>query len=94
MPIGMARMKSLHSGATPSETLSTSVSGLKTSTAPIATSRSWVRKSTTASVTLIPVDSLAPNTFTPASSAMTTAAAMMSPGLERSDSAKANTPPM
>ena len=94
MPIGMARMKSLHSGATPSCTLSTSVSGLNTSTAPIATSSSWVRKSTTASVTLIPVDSLAPNTFTAASTAITTAAAMMSPGLERRASANSNTPPM
>ena len=45
-------------------TLSTSVSGEKTSTAPTSTSSSWVRKSITASVTLIPVDSLAPNTLT------------------------------
>ena len=87
-------MKSFHSGATPSDTLSTSTSGEKMITAPISTSSSWVRKSTTASVTLIPVDSFAPNTLTAASSAMTTTAATMSPGLVRSASANANTPPM
>jgi hypothetical protein len=32
-------------------------------TAPISTSSSWLRKSTTASVTLMPVDSFAPRTF-------------------------------
>ena len=94
MPIGIARMKLSQVGATPSETLSTSVSGEKMITAPITTSSSWVRKSSTASVTLIPVDSLAPNTFTAASSAITTQAAIVSPGPCRSDSAKSNTPPM
>ena len=94
MPIGIARMKLSQLGATPRSTLSTSVSGENTSTAPITTSSSWVRKSTTASVTLIPVDSLAPSTLTAASSEITTAAAMMSPGLVLSASAKSNTPPM
>ena len=94
MPIGIARTKSFHSGATPSEMLSTSTSGEKMTIAPISTSSSWVRKSTTASVTLIPVDSFAPNTLIPASRAMTTTAAMMSPGLVRNASANSNTPPM
>ena len=73
---------------------SASCSGLKTRKAPSTTSSSCVRKSITASVTLIPVDSLAPNTLTAASTAITTAAAMMSPGLVRRLSANANTPPM
>ena len=94
MPIGIARMKLSQVGAVPKWTLSTSVSGENTSTAPIATSSSWVRKSTTASVTLIPVDSLAPNTLTAASAEITTTAATMSPGLVRSPSANSNTPPM
>ena len=51
-------------------------------------------KSITASVTLMPVDSLAPNTLTAASTAITTHAATMSPGLVRSASANSKTPPM
>ncbi len=94
MPIGMARMKSVHVGATPKETLSASWAGSRTRTAPTITSSTWVRKSTTASVTLIPVDSFAPKTLTPASRAMTTQAAMMSPGLDLSAFAKSKTPPM
>ena len=50
MPIGIARTKFVHVGATPKWTLSTSTSGSKTEeAAPISTSSSWVRKSTTAS---------------------------------------------
>ena len=92
MPIGMARMKSLHSGAVPRSTCSTSSAGSSTITRPISTSRSWVRKSTTARVTLMPVDSLAPKTLMPASRATTSAPTTMSPGEWRSGSQ--NSPPM
>ena len=49
-------------------------------------------KSTTASSTLTPVDSLTPTMFTPASTAITTAPTTMSPGEWRSGSQ--NEPPM
>ena len=63
MPSGIEMMKFSHVGAMPSLTLSTSVSGESTRTAPIATSSSWVRKSTTARKTLRPADSLTPTTL-------------------------------
>ena len=92
MPIGIARMKSFHVGATPSWTLSTSVSGESTSAAPTSTSSTWVRKSTTARRMFTPADSLTPTTLITASTAITTAPTMMSPGAERSGSQ--NSPPM
>jgi hypothetical protein len=91
MPIGIARTKSFHSGATPSSTLPTSVPGEKTRKSPASTSRSWVAKSMTASRMLTPVDSFAPNTLMAASTAMTRQPATMSPGDERSGSQ--NSPP-
>ena len=92
MPIGIASTKSFHSGATPSLTLSTSVSGEKTRNRPATTSSSWVAKSTTASRMLTPVDSLAPKMLIAASTAITRQPAMMSAGDDRSGSQ--NRPPM
>ena len=91
MPIGIARTKSFHSGATPRWTLSTSVCGEKTRKTPATTSSSCVAKSMTASRMLTPVDSLAPNTLIAASTAITTQPEMMSAGDERSGSQ--NSPP-
>ena len=91
MPIGIASTKSRHVGATPSSTLSTSVSGESTRKTPTSTSRSWVAKSTTASRMLTPVDSLAPKTLIAASVTITMQPATMSPGEERSGSQ--NSPP-
>ncbi len=91
MPIGIARTKSFHSGATPRCTLSTSVSGESTRKTPTSTSSSCVAKSMTASRMLTPVDSLAPNTLIAASTAITPQPKMMSPGEERSGSQ--NSPP-
>ena len=88
MPIGIARMKSFHVGATPSVTLSTSCPGSapSTSTAPMTTSSTCVRKSTTASTMFRPADSLTPTTLIADSVAMMIAPAMMSPGECRSAS--------
>ena len=60
--------------------------------APTSTSSSCVMKSTTASRMLTPADSLTPITLIAASTAMTPAPKMMSPGAERSGSQ--NSPPM
>ena len=90
--MGIARMKSCQVGATPRCTLSTSVCGESTSAPPISTSSTWVRKSVTASVTLSVVDSLTPRTLMTASTTITNAPAMMSPGEWRSSSQ--NSPPM
>jgi hypothetical protein len=92
MPIGIARMKFVQVGASPSRTFSTSVSGESTSTAPISTNSNCVMKSMTASRMLRPADSLIPITFTRTSSAITAAPKMMSPGADRSGSQ--NRPPM
>ena len=72
--------------------MSTSVSGEKHEHAPTSTSSSWVRKSATASRTLTPADSLTPKTLIAASTAITPAPKMMSPGADRSGSQ--NSPPM
>ncbi len=80
MPIGIARTKSDHSGATPRCTLSTSTCGEKTRKTPASTSSSCVAKSMTASRMLMPVDSLAPKTLIAASVAITRQPKMMSPG--------------
>ncbi len=92
MPIGMASTKFFHVGATPSETLLTSVSGEKTRNSPISTSSNWVTKSMTASRMFTPADSLTPTMFTATRDRITKAPKMMSPGADRSGSQ--NRPPM
>ena len=91
MPMGIARMKSRHVGATPRWTLSTRIVGENTRKNPISTSSTWVRKSVTASSTLSVVDSLTPRTLMTASTTITNAPATMSPGEWRSSSQ--NSPP-
>ena len=69
-----------------------SVWGENTSTNPTSTSSTWVRKSVTASSTLSVVDSSTPRMLMTASTTITNAPAMMSPGEGRSGAQ--NSPPM
>jgi hypothetical protein len=91
MPIGIARTRFFHSGATPRCTLFTSVSGLNTRIAPTRTSRTWVRKSTTASPMFTLADSFVPTMLIRPRIAITMHPTITSPGPWRSSSQ--NSPP-
>ena len=80
--------KSLTVGCVPKSTLSTSVSGDSTSTAPTITSTTWVRKSVMARKTFSLADSWTPKTFSATSTATTPIPATMSAGDSPSGSQK------
>ena len=85
---GTAIARFAHVGATPKWTLSTRVSGLKTSTKPSATSRTCVAKSITASTTDSRAASWTPTMLRPTSTTMTTTPPTMSHGFVLSGSQK------